>query len=65
LHIIEINELYPGCSDYFMNMQLQAREKEHEEYYEYMKDYLTYRSLLSDITILSPPDKSFSLADVV
>lgn len=65
LHIIEINELYPDCSDYFMNMQLQVRKKEHEEYYAYMRDYLTHRSLLSDVTILSPSTKSFSLADVV
>lgn len=64
-HIIEIGTLYPECSDYYLEMQLKARHKEHEEYYAYMKDYLSNRSLLSDIEIISPTSRHFSLADVV
>lgn len=64
-HIIELNTLYPGCSDYYLEMQLKAREKEHEEYYSYMKDYLRNRSLLSHTEIISPTAKDFSLANMV
>lgn len=64
-HIIEISSMYPDCSDYFMKMNLQARKKEHEEYYSYMKDYLKNNSLLSDIRFISPTSPKFSLADVV
>jgi hypothetical protein len=64
-HIIEINTLYPGCSDYYLEMQLKARHKEHVEYYAYMRDYLANRSLLSDIQIIAPTSRHFSLADVV
>ena len=64
-HIIELNTLYPGCSDYYLEMQLKAREKEHHEYYSYMKDYLKNRSLLSDVRVISPTAKDFSLADMV
>lgn len=64
-HIIEINTLYPECSDYYLEMQLKARYKEHKAYYAYMKDYLSNRSLLSDIQIISPTSRHFSLADVV
>ena len=65
LHILEISTLYPDCSDYFMDMQLKVREKEHREYYSYMKDYLSNRSLLRNIQFISPSTKDFSLASVV
>lgn len=64
-HISEINDLYPNCSNYFLDMQLKIREKEHKEYYEYMEDYLSNRSLLPQTTIISPLEKDFSLSHVV
>lgn len=64
-HIVELGLLYPNCSDYYLEMQLKARQKEHEEYYAYMKDYLYNRSLLSKFEIISPPSGNFSLADMV
>lgn len=64
-HIIELKSLYPGCSDYYLEMQLKARQKEHEEYYAYMKDYLANRSLLCDFRVISPETEDFSLANMV
>ena len=64
-HIIELKSLYPGCSDYYLEMQLKTRQKEHEEYYAYMKDYLANRSLLCDFRIISPETEDFSLANMV
>lgn len=65
LHVLEILDMYPDCTDYFMDAQLKIRRKEHEEYYEYMKDYLRYRSLLRNVQFISPSTKNFSLASVV
>ena len=45
-HIQEINELYPGASNYFKRNQLLVREKEHIEYYTYMLNYLKNVSTL-------------------
>jgi hypothetical protein len=63
-HIEEIKDLHPGCSEYFVSTQLKAREKEHREYYKYMCDYLSHRSLLTDIQVISP-SKDSSLAHMV
>lgn len=43
-HIEEINRLWPNCTDYWRNSQLNMRKAEHECYYEYMDRYFSYVS---------------------
>lgn len=45
-HIEEINRLWPNCTDYWRNSQLNMRKAEHECYYEYMDRYFSYISKL-------------------
>jgi thymidylate kinase len=39
-HITEILEIYPECSQYWIESQLETRQNEHNLYYEYMEYYL-------------------------
>lgn len=39
-HRVEILEQYPGCTEWFMNMKLEERKYEHEEYYRYINNFI-------------------------
>jgi len=46
-HIVELKQLYPSGTKYFLNQQLAVRKLEHEMYYDYMIDYLENKSILN------------------
>lgn len=52
-HIKEIEDEFPGASNYYKRNQLLVRENEHKRYYEYMKNYLENVSTL-DYRIIQP-----------
>lgn len=39
-HQAEVLEQYPNCTEWFMNMKIQERKYEHEEYYRYMNNFI-------------------------
>jgi len=61
-HIEEIKKIHPDASEYYVDMLLEQREKEHRAYYEYMEDYIINKSVLGHRTfIISPDSPTFSL----
>lgn len=44
-HRRELTSKNPGCSEWWLRRMLDLRQKEHKDYYEFMYDYLEYKSL--------------------
>lgn len=50
-HVEEINELYPGCSDFWFMSQLKVRQLEHHSYYQYMHQYFSEVSMFEPVVL--------------
>lgn len=63
-HIVELNQLYPAATKYFLNQQLAVRKLEHEMYYKYMLNYLDKVSIL-DYKIITPTSPTSTFLEYI